>query len=63
MVRHTSTEWASWYVIPADHKPVMRALVSHIVTRKLNDLNLEFPVLNAEEMADLDEARTVLENE
>ena len=63
MVRETSTEWAPWYVIPADHKPVMRALVSHIVTQTLNGLNLKFPEMPPDEKARLDEARKTLESE
>ena len=31
MLSRTSTEWAPWHVIPADHKWVMRALVSHVI--------------------------------
>ena len=63
MVRHTSTDHAPWYVIPADHKPVMRALVSLIVTRTLNDLDLNFPEVSEEEMAKLAAARAQLEGE
>jgi len=39
----TSTEWAPWYVIPADHKWVMRAIVGSIVCERLAALGLEFP--------------------
>ena len=63
MIRHTSTSWAPWYVIPADHKPVMRALVSHVITRTVLDLGLEFPSLSADELARLDDARKLLEDE
>ncbi|MCP5083120.1 MAG: polyphosphate kinase 2 family protein [Alphaproteobacteria bacterium] len=63
MLQATSTEHAPWYVIPADHKPVMRALVGHIIVKTLNDLDLEFPTLSPEEIARLDEARAVLMNE
>ncbi len=63
MVRHTSTDWAPWYVIPADHKPVMRALVSLVITRTLDGLDLEFPEVGPEEMARLAAARAQLESE
>lgn len=63
MLQATSTEHAPWYVIPADHKPVMRALVGHIIVQTLNDLDLKFPTLSPEEIASLDEARATLMNE
>jgi len=31
----TSTDWAPWYVIPADHKWVARAAVAEVVTRAI----------------------------
>jgi len=43
MVQNTSTKWAPWWVIPADHKWVTRALVASIVTRSINKLGVAFP--------------------
>ncbi len=43
MLRHTSTKWAPWWVIPADHKWVMRTLVSAIVTKTIDDLGVQMP--------------------
>jgi PPK2 family polyphosphate:nucleotide phosphotransferase len=43
MLRSTSTGWAPWWVIPADHKWVARALVSAILTRSIQDLGLRMP--------------------
>ncbi len=63
MLKATSTEHAPWYIVPADHKPVMRALVGHVIVQTLNGLDLEFPTLSAEETARLDTARAVLMNE
>jgi polyphosphate kinase 2 (PPK2 family) len=39
-LQHTSTAWAPWYVIPADHKWVTRALVGGIVTSAIRGLRL-----------------------
>ena len=39
----TSTEWAPWWIIPADSKPVMRALVAEIVCREIGKLKLRYP--------------------
>lgn len=56
-LRATSTKWAPWYVIPADHKAVARVLASNILTKAIDDLNLEFPTANKEEELALEEAR------
>ena len=39
----TSTKWAPWYIIPADHKWVSRALVARIVTNAIESLDLHYP--------------------
>ena len=35
MLAGTSTKWAPWWVIPADHKYIARALVAAIITRSI----------------------------
>lgn len=42
----TSTEAAPWYIVPADHKWIARALVSHLITRTIKGLDLKFPELS-----------------
>ena len=49
MLQQTSTPWAPWWVIPADHKWVTRALVSGITTHAIRRLNLKWPVVSAEQ--------------
>jgi len=56
----TSTEWAPWYVIPADRKWAMRAAVADIITTTIKDLPLEYPKLPEDEVARLAEAREKL---
>ena len=56
-ISHTSTKEAPWYIIPADDKPSMRLLVSEIIKEVLNDLNLAFPVISAQEIADMEQAK------
>jgi len=43
MLQFCSTEWAPWYVIPANHKWFRNFAVSHIVVRTLEDMDLRFP--------------------
>jgi PPK2 family polyphosphate:nucleotide phosphotransferase len=38
-----STDWAPWHVIPADRKWVRNALVSRVVARALESLDLQLP--------------------
>ena len=60
MIRATSTRWAPWHVIPADHKFVARAMVAGIVTKAIRSLDLEYPQLDEEEKAALERARANL---
>jgi PPK2 family polyphosphate:nucleotide phosphotransferase len=59
----TSTKWAPWYVIPADHKWVTRALVARIVTSSIKSLNLQYPEVTDAERAVIAEAKKRLEAE
>jgi len=43
LIANTSTPWAPWYVIPADHKWLMRALVSHVIVSVIEGLGVSFP--------------------
>jgi PPK2 family polyphosphate:nucleotide phosphotransferase len=58
----TSRPWAPWYAIPADNKPYMRARVSEIIVRTLESLDLRYPEVSAEERANFDEMRTLLQD-
>ena len=62
-INATATSAAPWWVIPADNKWIMRAIVSTIVTQTILDLNLEPPVVSSEKKKMLDKAREELENE
>ncbi len=57
----TSTPWAPWYVIPADHKRLTQALVAQVLVEKVRSLDLRWPeVSEAEHAANL-KAREKLE--
>ena len=56
----TSTPWAPWYVVPADHKYALRALVGGIVVHAIEQLDLRAPAVAAEEMEALSHARESL---
>ena len=59
----TSTKWAPWYIIPADHKWVSRALVARIVTSKIESLDLQYPEVTDEQRTLITEAKRQLESE
>lgn len=56
----TSTPWAPWYVIPADHKYAMRALVGGVIIDVIDHLDLNRPPASAERVAALEHARAQL---
>jgi len=60
---HTSTRWAPWHVIPADHKWFTRLAVCRIIVQTLKDLRLSYPTVSEQRKRDLLEARLILEQE
>jgi PPK2 family polyphosphate:nucleotide phosphotransferase len=60
MIGHTSTDHAPWYVIPADHKWFTRMAVADIIVDALEDLKLEYPVVDEEKKKELQAARALL---
>ena len=63
MVNGTSTEWAPWYIIPADKKWVTHASISEIIVSQIKKLNLKYPVLSKEQKEALEKAKAELEKE
>ncbi len=59
----TSTDWAPWYVIPADYKPYTRLVVGHLVGKTLRSLDLAYPTVDKTRKLQLQEARKILEAE
>ena len=63
VIRSTSTSYAPWYVVPADHKWFTRLTVAELVVDALESLDLALPKLSKEQLAVLAEARKRLEAE
>ena len=59
----TSTPWAPWYVIPADHKWLTQALVARILVDTVHGLRLRWPRVSESEHEANVEARRLLEAE
>jgi PPK2 family polyphosphate:nucleotide phosphotransferase len=62
-INSTSTKWAPWYIIPADHKWVARALVAEVLITAIRKLHLTVPAVTAEQRRALAEARRQLMRE
>ncbi len=61
MLRHTSTNSAPWYVVPADHKWFTRLIVAEVLAATLLDLDPQYPTISDAQRAELAEARDALE--
>jgi PPK2 family polyphosphate:nucleotide phosphotransferase len=46
MFNHTSTEWAPWYIVPADHKWFTRLAVAGVIHHTLEKLDLAYPTVS-----------------
>ncbi len=46
MLERTSTDWAPWHVIPADHNAVRSAVVAELLAATLDGLGMEWPSLD-----------------
>jgi len=62
-INATSKPWAPWYAVPADDKPTMRLTVARIVNETLRNMNLSYPKLPADEVAELGMWKEKLLNE
>jgi PPK2 family polyphosphate:nucleotide phosphotransferase len=60
MIRHTATEHAPWYVVPADNKWFTRIAVAAAVIDALDALDLRYPKVTAAQQKELAAARKAL---
>jgi PPK2 family polyphosphate:nucleotide phosphotransferase len=59
----TSTDWAPWYVLPADHKSVLQAMAAAIIVDTIESLDLGWPTVSDEAREANAKARLDLEAE
>jgi PPK2 family polyphosphate:nucleotide phosphotransferase len=62
-IRHTASERAPWYVVPADHKWFTRLVVASVIVDTLESLKLKFPEVAPEVRKEFAAARAALKNE
>jgi PPK2 family polyphosphate:nucleotide phosphotransferase len=63
MFSHTSTEWAPWYVIPADRKWFARISAAAVIAQALIEIDPQYPTLDADARRKLKAAKAQLESE
>ena len=63
MIRHTSTEIAPWYVVPADRKWFTRLVVSAAIIDTIQSLDPRFPAADPQVQAELSRVKASLEAE
>jgi PPK2 family polyphosphate:nucleotide phosphotransferase len=63
LLNHTSTSYAPWYIIPADHKWFTRIAVVSAIYHTLDRLHLAYPKVTPEQNKALLEAKAEMENE
>lgn len=62
-IQETSTEHSPWYIVPADKKWFTRLAISEIIVRKMESLDMRYPVVGKERLAELQEAKKILISE
>ncbi len=60
MIRNTATEYAPWYVVPADNKWFTRVVVAAAVIEALSSLGLAYPDVGPSKLKELAAAKRVL---
>jgi PPK2 family polyphosphate:nucleotide phosphotransferase len=63
IVRHTSTPFAPWHVVPADHKWFARLVIGSAIVSALEALDLHFPRADKASLQEFAKVRKALESE
>lgn len=59
-IQHTTTPEAPWFVVPSDKKWFARLVVSTVLLETMKGLNLQFPAVEGDALAELKKVRTLL---
>lgn len=62
-IRETATDYAPWFIVPADSKWFTRLVVVSAIIAALEELNLAFPKMDPARRKELNSARTALLHE
>jgi len=59
-IRNTATDYAPWYVVPADHKWFTRLVVAEVIVEALESLDLSYPKVSSAQRKELAAVSTAL---
>jgi PPK2 family polyphosphate:nucleotide phosphotransferase len=59
----TSTDTAPWYIVPADHKPDSRLIISSIISETMEKLKMAYPQPDKAKRKELEEALRLLKKQ
>ena len=62
-INETAAPHAPWYVIPADDKNNMRLIVAQVILKHLKALDMKFPEVSEDRIAEFEKFREMLEND
>jgi PPK2 family polyphosphate:nucleotide phosphotransferase len=63
LIKNTSTKKSPWYVIPADNKSYARIAIASAIITALDEMDLEYPKVSAEKIAELNAVKKALLDE
>jgi PPK2 family polyphosphate:nucleotide phosphotransferase len=63
MLNHTSTKWAPWYVVPADHKWFTRLATAAVLVTALDAVNPKYPAADPAVAGEMAQVKVELEAE
>ncbi|WP_426483495.1 polyphosphate kinase 2 family protein [Flavobacterium sp. 2] len=63
LIKNTSTKKSPWYVIPADNKYYARIAIASAIIHALDEMDLEYPKVSEEKIAELNTVKQALLNE
>lgn len=63
LIQNTSTKKSPWYVIPADNKSYARIAIASAIITALDEMDLEYPKVSAEKIAELNAVKKALLDE
>jgi hypothetical protein len=63
LIKNTSTEKSPWYVVPADDKSYARIAIASAIITALDEMDLEYPTVSAEKIAELQAVKKTLLDE
>jgi len=63
MLSATSTEYAPWFIVPADHKWMARTVVAELITSAIEGLRLSYPKFSPDQIQHFTAAKETLEKE